>query len=156
MKQGTICRTRGTKSPNAAKLHEHIHAINTNRQTICIRQQNTNKSLISQLDLLMSLRRTDYDICLIQKPYVNFKGMTQANVNWTILYPTTHTAHPDATRAVTLINTRILSDTWTQIPIESPNMIVVIIQGEFGTMRIVNIYNDCNHNKTLKKLATHL
>src|ERR1700679_1737244 len=77
-----------------------------------IRQQNVNKSLISQLDLLESLKRDEYDLCTIQEPYIDFNAKPRANRYWTAIYPSTHQEHPDSTRSVTLINTNLLTDTW--------------------------------------------
>lgn len=45
-------------------------------------QQNTNRSLESQIDLLKSLKQNEYDLCLIQEPYIDFKGETWANQKW--------------------------------------------------------------------------
>ena len=54
---------------------------------IQVHQQNVNKLLISQLDLLVSLRRNTYDICTIQEPYIDFNGKSQANWQWITVYP---------------------------------------------------------------------
>lgn len=91
------------------------HHTGNKRHTIHIRQQNTNKSLISQLELLQGLRRNDYDICLIQEPYIDFRGKTRANCNWITIYPNTHQQHPDNTRSVILVNANLSTDSWKQI-----------------------------------------
>jgi hypothetical protein len=75
------------------------------RKPIQTRQQNVNKSLISQLDLLVSLKHNTYDITAIQEPYIDFNGKSQANRQWITVYPNTHNDHPQATRALILINT---------------------------------------------------
>ena len=98
-----------------------------------MRQQNINKSLESQLDLLESLRRNKYDICAIQEPYVDFKGKTHANRNWTTVYPNTHQEHPDRTRSVILVNANLLTDAWKQINFEHPDITAIEVQGQFGT-----------------------
>ena len=121
-----------------------------------IRQQNVNKSLISQLDLLASLRRDDYDICAIQEPYIDFNGKTRANRQWVTVYPITHKEHPDATRSVTLVNADLLTDTWRQIQLQHPDITAIEMTGEFGTLRIINIYNDCNNNSTLTHLSAYM
>ncbi|KAF8224001.1 hypothetical protein L208DRAFT_1514206 [Tricholoma matsutake] len=77
-----------------------------------MRQQNVNKLLESQLDLLESLRRNKYDMCAIQEPYVDFNGKTHANRNWITIYPNMHQDHLDRTRSVILVNANLLTDTW--------------------------------------------
>ncbi|KAF7337390.1 RNA-directed DNA polymerase from transposon X-element [Mycena sanguinolenta] len=41
---------------------------------------------------------------------------------------------------------------WSQMQLDSPDMVAVEIRGEFGTLRVVNIYNDGGHDETLKAL----
>ncbi|KAF8220720.1 hypothetical protein L208DRAFT_1538238 [Tricholoma matsutake] len=50
-------------------------------------QQNVNKSLLSQLDLLISLKCNKYNLCIIQEPYIDFNGRSRANRQWTMIYP---------------------------------------------------------------------
>ena len=123
---------------------------------LTIRQQNTNKSLISQLDLLESLEKDKYDICTIQEPYVDFNGKSRANRQWITMYPNTHHTHPDSTRSLLLINTNILTDSWKQIEFQHPDITAVEIQGVFGTLRIINVYNDCNNNSTLTQVSNFM
>ena len=125
-------------------------------RTLKIRQQNVNKSLISQLDLLASLRRDDYDVCTIQEPYIDFNGKTRANRQWITVYPNTHSEHPDATRSVILVNTNLVTDTWKQIQLQHPDITAIEMTGEFGTLRIINVYNDCNNNSTLTHLSAYM
>jgi len=123
---------------------------------IQVRQQNVNKSLISQLDLLVSLRHNIYDICMIQKPYIDLSGKSQANWQWITVYPNTHKDHLQATRAAILINTNICTDTWKQIQFQHPDITAIELTGEFSTLHIINIYNNCNNNGTLTHLSTYM
>ncbi|KAF8227058.1 hypothetical protein L208DRAFT_1496931, partial [Tricholoma matsutake] len=113
----------------------------TGRGHIQMHQQNVNKSLISQLDLLVSLRRNTYDICAIQEPYIDFNGKSRANQQWITVYPNTHKDHPQATRAAILINTNISTDGWKQTHFQHPDITAIELTGEFGTLCIINIYN---------------
>jgi exonuclease III len=118
-------------------------------------QQNINKSLEGQSDLLVSLKM-DYDVCLIQEPYIDFKGKTRANPHWSVIYPETHNTNHKATRSLILVNTRLKSDSWTHIPFDSPDVTGIQLVGDFGTLRLINIYNDCNHNDSLTHLSNYL
>lgn len=91
------------------------HNQNEDQRPIQICQQNVNKSLISQLDLLQSLWHNDYDVCTIQEPYIDHKGKTRANQQWITVYPNTHHKCPDKIRSVILINTNLSTDTWKQL-----------------------------------------
>jgi hypothetical protein len=128
----------------------------TEQWPIQIHQQNTNKSLISQSDLLASLRRDSYDFCLIQEPYIDFRGKTRANRNWVVIYPSTHHECPDQTRSVILVNTNLVSDSWKQIHFKHPDITAIKIQGMFGMLCIINIYNDCNNNSSLTHISTYM
>ncbi|TFK17099.1 hypothetical protein FA15DRAFT_550429, partial [Coprinopsis marcescibilis] len=111
-------------------------------------QQNINKSLIGQTDLLVSMKQK-YDICAIQEPYIDFLGLTQANSNWTVIYPHNHLKNPKATQSLLLINSRISLDAWTPTVIDSQDVTGIEIYGDFGTIQIFNIYNDCKHNNAI-------
>jgi len=119
-------------------------------------QQNVNKSLLSQLDLLQSLKRNVYDVCAIQEPHIDFQGNTRANHNWTTIYPNTHKTHPNNTRSVILINTNLLTDAWKQIEFDHPDITAVEITGQFGTLRVINVYNDGNNNNALTHISAFM
>lgn len=98
----------------------------------------------------------DYDVCLIQEPYIDFKGKMRANAHWSVVYPETHSTNPKATCSLILINARLKSDSWIHLPFNSPDIMPIQLVGEFGTLRIFNIYNDCNHNDSLTHLSSFL
>jgi len=50
-------------------------------------QQNLNRSLEGQLDLLQSMKDKSYDIAAIQEPHIDFLGQTRSNPYWMVLYP---------------------------------------------------------------------
>jgi hypothetical protein len=128
----------------------------TTQRPLQIRQQNVNKSLISQLDLLESLKQNAYDVCVVQEPYIDFQGYTWANKNWMTIYPNTHQKHPDRTRSIILINANLLTDAWKQIEFEHLDITAIEIQGEFGTLRIINVYNDGDNNSTLTHISAFM
>ncbi|KAF8226492.1 hypothetical protein L208DRAFT_1049965, partial [Tricholoma matsutake] len=104
------------------------------------------------------LRQDDYDICTIQEPYIDFNGKTCTNGQWITVYPNTHKEHPDvvfenATRSVILVNANLVPDTWKQIQLQHLDITAIEITGEFSTLHIINVYNDCNNNSTLTHLS---
>ncbi|KAJ7123911.1 hypothetical protein C8R46DRAFT_928113, partial [Mycena filopes] len=112
-------------------------------------QQNLNKSLDSQLDFLHSLKPSVYDIALIQEPHIDFRGVSRSNRAFISVYPPTHTKNQRGTRSLILVNARIPTSSWSVIPIPSPDITAIEIVGDFGTVRFINIYNDCTHNEAI-------
>ena len=55
-----------------------------------------------------------------------------------------------------LINRQISTDAWTPIPIDSPDVTAIQLQGDFSTIHVINIYNDCKHNDSLTAVKNYL
>jgi ribonuclease HI/exonuclease III len=121
------------------------------RETRMLRiwQQNLNRSLEGQLDLLQSLKDNDYDIVALQEPHIDFLGRTRANPHWTVVYPRQHLVDPSKTRAIILVNRKISTNNWDEIPLGSTDVTGVCIHGVFGAIYLLNIYNDCENNRSL-------
>ena len=108
------------------------------------------------MDLLESLKRDDYDICIIQEPYIDFNGNSRASRQWSIIYPNTHREHPHSTRSIILINTNLSTDAWKQINFQHPDITAMELHGQFGTLRLINIYNDCKDNNALTHVSNFM
>ena len=104
------------------------------RNYLHIQQQNTNKSLGAQDDLLMSLKRNIYDICAIQEPFIDFNGKSRANNQWFTVYPSTHNSAPNAMRSILLINTNLLTNNWMQINIANPDISAIDLTTKIGNI----------------------
>lgn len=115
-------------------------------------QQNVNKSLTSQLDLLQSLGARDFDLAIIQEPYIDYLNLTRSNPYWSVIYPTKHHDKTGLTRSIILVNTRLTTNCWTQLPVDSTDITAIQIESEDITLRIFNIYNDGNHSHNLTTL----
>ncbi|KAJ7031421.1 hypothetical protein C8F04DRAFT_943646, partial [Mycena alexandri] len=112
--------------------------------------QNLNKSLKAQTDFNNHLSPRYFDLALIQEPYFDFRNLTRINRDWIAVYPPKHTNNPKVTRAIIMVNTRLPSSTWRVVPIDSPYITAIDIFGPaFGTIRIINVYNDCEHNEAI-------
>ncbi|KAJ7117899.1 hypothetical protein C8R43DRAFT_901832, partial [Mycena crocata] len=112
-------------------------------------QQNLNKNLVSQIHCLAAAKPEIYDLVLIQEPHIDFRGVSRSNLRFASIYPSHHSRRPSSSRSLILVNTRLPSASWSAIPIDSPDVTAVELTGEYGTLRIINIYNDCNHNDAL-------
>ncbi|KAJ7198865.1 hypothetical protein GGX14DRAFT_352273, partial [Mycena pura] len=114
-------------------------------------QQNLNKSLQAQLDMLQSLKPHKYDLALIQEPYMDFRNKSRTNLRFTAVYPAQHDSDvdPQRSRSLILVNTHLPSSSWSIIPIPSPDITAVELRTPAGLLRIINVYNDCDHNDSL-------
>ncbi|KAJ7866878.1 hypothetical protein B0H13DRAFT_1493530, partial [Mycena leptocephala] len=61
-----------------------------------------------------------------------------------------------ATRSMILVNIRLPSSSWVAIAIPSPDITAVQFHGTFGTIRFINIYNNCTHNNALDVMRRYL
>jgi len=125
---------------------------------IKIWQQNTRKSLTAHLATLHSLE-DKFDIICIQEPAFDFMANTRATKVWTVVKPSPwkgkEVDKPNP-RAVTLVHERLSTNGWTQIAIDSLDVVGVRLKGEDGEINLYNIYNDGTHRETLETLRRHL
>ncbi|KAG1790856.1 uncharacterized protein HD556DRAFT_1241685 [Suillus plorans] len=99
----------------------------------------------------------EWDIIVTQEPYINFLRNTHANTHWHVLYPTQHFTHPQQhTRAITLINARLDTNSWKQLAFPSSDIVVLQLSGPYGRCTLFNIYNDGTHQNTLTTLDSYL
>lgn len=130
--------------------------MNRNTNNLRIWQQNINKSRICQHDLLSSARLIDrkIDIIALQEPAISDFAVTVASKDWRVIYPSTHNKNPSNTRSVILIRADIHTNSWSQIDFESGDVTVVKLKGAWGTLTLLNIYNDCEHDHTIEQIKT--
>ena len=113
-------------------------------------QQNLNKSDKAQFDLINALLHKEWDVLLLQEPYINSFGNTKATSRWHILYPSFHLTDSSTCRSVILVNSVLDTNAWAQVPLEGTNDLTVIqFRLPWGHLAILNVYNDCNHQNTL-------
>ena len=121
---------------------------------ITIWQQNVNKSPACQHILLSNntLVKHKVRIITLQEPAINPFNYSITSKDWITVYPSTHHAHPDKTRTLTLINTALSTDAWEQIDFPSGDVTIIVLKGTWGKLVIFNIYNDCMNNETIHQL----
>ncbi|KAJ7689695.1 hypothetical protein B0H17DRAFT_934037, partial [Mycena rosella] len=116
---------------------------------LAIWQQNLDKGLDNQQELLQAMGRDRYHFAALQEPYIDHNRRSRANPWWTVVYPTGHDTSVERSRAVTLVNRTLPTNSWSQIHIPSPDVVGVEFRGDFGTLRLINIYNDGDHDEAL-------
>jgi hypothetical protein len=115
-----------------------------------------NRSLIAQSDFMKLLKPNRYDIALIQEPYYNMNHKSHTNLCFTSVHPASYATDPEKLHSLILVNTELLSSSWSQIPIDSPDLTAIELSGAFGIIRVINVYNDCEHNGALDVLRGYL
>jgi hypothetical protein len=93
-----------------------------------------------------------YSIGFAQEPYIDFLGNLQANHTWTSIYPTTHKKQPKSTRSIIIVHNNINQDQWTQIDVQSPDVMAMKILGNSGDLYVFNVYLDQSHSDALFKI----
>jgi hypothetical protein len=122
-------------------------------------QQNLNRSKIAQLEMLETADPNEWDILLLQEPYLDKVELTRASTHWNVIYPPTKTADNHNTiRSVILLNANIPlgSATCESIPIPSSDITALRLLTQNGWISLINIYNDCRHNDTITLLSNYI
>ena len=119
-------------------------------------QQNVNRSLIAQLHVLNTARPSDWDIILLQEPWIGSIN-TRTTPFWTPLYPDIFLNNRSTTpRSLILVNNNIPSDSYTHLLLPSLDASGIQIKVLDQTLIIINIYNACDHNDTLHAVSAFL
>jgi len=119
-------------------------------------QQNLNKSLISQLHLINTAHPNDWDILILQEPWMGPIG-TRSSPHWTVLYPNTHfTDRSKTSRSIILVNTNISTNSYEQIHFNSPDVTGIRLTHDTHKIILINTYNDCNHNDAIEAVSESL
>jgi ribonuclease HI len=107
------------------------------------------KTQTAAMHLINRGLHTCFDIIALQEPYLNKLANTRANFHWHVIYPTTKFEDSSRVRSVILVNKRLRTNDWDQIPLENNDITAITIRGTFGAINIFNIYNDCTHSDTV-------
>jgi len=107
-----------------------------------IQQQNINKSLVTQSDLLHQLNLVTFNICAIQEPYLDHLHNSCTTPHWFTVYPKEHYTNPGKTQSLLLVNRRIATDAWSQVDFGSSDITSVQVHTTVGKILIVNMYSN--------------
>lgn len=119
-------------------------------------QQNTNKSLEAQLDMLNNVSPRDVDIIAVQEPYLDESGFSRGNSHWFIIYPPNHRTLPSRPRSLLLVNRQIDSNVWKSLEIPSGDITGILLKSaDNHSIAVYNVYNDQHHARTESLLTKH-
>ena len=130
--------------------------IDTTHSHLRIWQQNLNKSLTCQLHLLNTARPDDWDMLILQEPWIGHLG-TRSSHHWRVLYPKSYYAdNSKPTRSLILINANLPTNSYEQIHFDSPDVTSTKITQGTTKILVINVYNDCKHNDALDAVSQFL
>ena len=123
-----------------------------------ILQINLNKSSKAHLELYNKVSRNEWDIVLVQEPHVTAMGNIRTPNGYVTVAPAErYKDGAPATRAVTWVSSDLLTNSWKILNVPGTNDITAIqLAGTYGRLTIINIYNDCTHSRTLRKVREYL
>ncbi|KAG2045834.1 hypothetical protein BDR06DRAFT_900113, partial [Suillus hirtellus] len=76
---------------------------------------------------------------------------------WHVLYPAHHYTHPQkCTHTITLVNSKLNTDTWSHLAFSSSDIIIVQGSSNNGKIAIFDIYNTCKNQDTLTAISHFL
>ena len=117
-----------------------------------ILQQNLNKSLIAQLHLINTARPNNWDILILQEPWIGHTG-TRSSPHWRVLYPNTHfTDNSNTQCSLIFINTNIPTNSYKQVHFDNADVTGIRITHGAQKTILINVYNDCNHNESIDSI----
>jgi len=104
--------------------------------------------------MLANANPKKWDILALQEPYLDYLGLTRANSHWNVIYPSNkNLENQNRIRSIILVNTNIQSAQVQQLKIQSSDITAIRITTNARTVLIFNVYNDNNHNQSIKTLA---
>lgn len=110
-------------------------------------QQNLNNSLTAQHSLINGPTAMHWDVLALQEPAVDpHLGLTKANSHWRVVYLTHKYSNDSRPRAISLINAKISTNNWKQIPFPSRDVVITQFHSAQGSCTIFNIYNNRTNN----------
>ncbi|KAJ3001361.1 hypothetical protein NUW54_g6474 [Trametes sanguinea] len=114
-------------------------------------QQNVNKSLLAQEDLLHRAHPNDYDLIAIQEPYLDRLALTRSTTHWRVVYPSPHrTDAASRSRSVLLINKKLSTNNWNPISIPHADVTAVTIRTEgAASIHLFNLYVDAHSDTAI-------
>ena len=119
-------------------------------------QQNLNHSLTSQLHLPNSVHPNNWDVLILQEPWMGHLG-TCSSPHWRVPYPDTYFVdNTEKPHSLILINTNLPTNSYEQIHFNSPDITGILIAQGTSKIILINIYNNCNHNNALDSVSTLL
>jgi len=130
----------------------HPQACPHSHQLTCLRilQINLNKSKKAHLELINTVKTKDWDIVLVQEPRtIGHFNTIQTPTNFCPVFSNDRGRNNKHIRSLMWISTALETRSWTIISLlETNNITIVQLEGAYGKLTIINIYNKCSSPNT--------
>jgi ribonuclease HI len=125
------------------------------QERLRIKQQNVKHSKVVTDTLITDTSNQDFDILLIQEPYI-YPGtnLTPTSRNWIPILP--NVPHATPPRSVILISALLPTTSYEQLPVPTELISAINIRTDSTTLSIYNIYNPPQSNAALIIISTWL
>ena len=136
---------------------EHPH--HTQQLTLlCILQINLNKSEKAHLELINSVKSKDWDIVLVQEPHnIGHFNTIQSSTNFHSIFSEDRGRNDKHIHSLIWVSVALETRSWKSIELPGTNNIAIIqLEGDYGKLMIVNLYNDCTGPNTEIALSAFL
>jgi len=105
------------------------------------------------LHLINAGLHDEYNIIVLQEPYLDSLGNTQASHKWRVIYPTKNAGGCHPYHGVLLINNSISTLLCQPIPFPSHDVVAVHFAFLNNPLTLFNIYNDGEREVTIDALS---
>jgi exonuclease III len=130
--------------------HDTRHSDQTSPCRLRILQLNLNKSEKAHLEFANNIKREHWDIVLVQEPHMISKfNVMRTPTNYRPVFPENRGRNDTPVRSVIWISNALDTSSWKIVNVPDTNDLTAIqLKGDYGTLTIFNIYNDCNNPDT--------
>lgn len=128
------------------------------RRHLRILQINLNKSTTAHYELMNSNAQHEWDIILVQEPYVHPTHKHIATPRgFRQVYPSAKAREGGTPRSGIWVSERLKTGSWNEVNVlDSKDVTGIKIRGDFGQLTIFNVYNDCNNDDSTTTLDQYI
>ncbi|KZV95076.1 DNase I-like protein [Exidia glandulosa HHB12029] len=105
-------------------------------------QQNCNTSHTSLSHILSVADPSEWDVVFLQEPPFTRAGTITVNSHWFVILPSAHGKDDARARSAILVNKRLATNAWEELPSSSRDLSGLRLRTELGTVDIYNLYSD--------------
>src|SRR5882757_8758513 len=115
-----------------------------------ILQLNLNKSEKAHIEFINNIKKENWDVVLVQEPHMISRfNVLRTPTNFRPVFPENRGRSDAPIRSLIWVSTALDTRSWKIVNIPDTNDLTAIqLKGDYGTLTIFNIYNDCNNSDT--------
>lgn len=124
------------------------------RPSLCIWQQNLNKSDSVQHDMLSKILTSACNVIAIQEPYLDHMRLMCSTSHWRVHYLTVQ--DPDTSgraRSVLLVSKLLSTNAWSPVSILHPDVTAITIATPHASIHLFNLYVDGDSDTAINAVA---